>query len=62
MNAQVLKQTNVTRMPSAPTLKDRMSVVVKGVMLVMVKTAQVKYFPPFLRNFTAMNVFFHLQY
>lgn len=62
MNVQVLKQIDVTEMPSAPTLKDRMSVAVEGVMLVMVKTAQVKYFPPFHHNFTAMNVFFHLQY
>ena len=41
MNVQDLKQTNVTGTPSAPTLKDRMSVAVKGDMLVTVKTAQV---------------------
>jgi len=41
MNVQVLKQIDVTEMPSAPTLKDRMSVAVEGVMLVMVKTAQI---------------------
>ena len=43
MNVQVLKQTNVTGTPSAPILKDRMFAGVKGVMLVMVKTAQVNF-------------------
>ena len=63
MNAHVLKQTNVTRTPSAPTSKDRMFVAVKGVTLVMVKTATVKYDSPFHPNFTATNSFFvNVQY
>ena len=58
MNVQVLKQTNVKGTPSAPTLKDRMFVAVKGVMLVMVKTAQVKYASHFHHNFTPMNLYY----
>lgn len=43
MNVQVLKPTNVTSTPCVQTLKGPTSVAVKGVILVMVKTAQVKY-------------------
>jgi len=44
MNVQVLKQIDVTEMPSAPTLKDRMSVAVEGVIREMVETALVNIF------------------
>ena len=57
----VLKQANVTGTPSAPTLKDRIFAAVKGVMLAMVKTAQVKYISASHHNFTAINNFFNIN-
>ena len=61
MSVLVLKPTNVIQMPCAPTLKDRLCVDVKGVLLEMVEIAQVKCLSVGDRHFH-LDAAFHFKF